>query len=213
MSGQMRKVVPVVAALFLAAAFISPAFGQGRLSLFVKGNFVSSSGSAADYVAGENDFPICEAHQNMGVGIGYEIGRSRVFGGIEIHYNLSGKAALVDPSDNDRVEIDTYTSLSGLAVLGVNVLQLSRVRLYVQAGVGANVLLGTEVKTYSSTLGYDTEINPPDRKIPLTGFGGVGIDLAMTSGLSARLGFRYQHVATEQPQGMFVVVAGLKIGR
>ena len=182
-----------------------------ELILFGKGNFVRSAGSKSDYIEGKNDFPIMSAHQTYGFGFGLTSYTNEIFFmGIEVHYNLKGKAVLTDPSDNDTVEIDTYKNLSGFLTLGFNLIRSDFLRFFMVGGGGVYYPLNATRKTYISKLGYETIIEPFENKYHLSGFGGIGITLSFSESIGFILCGRYTYIAIkEQPETMIEAITGL----
>lgn len=204
------KIVRIIILIFVFQAFLSvSAYAENKFYFFGKGNFVNSIGTESDYQAGENDFPIMSSHQNYGFGLGFTSGSGIVFYGVEVNFNLNGKTTLKDPSDDDTVEIDTYKYASGFLLLGFNIIRSSSIKIYINGGGGVSYALDAKTQTYTSQLGYETQIDPPEKKYPLSGFGGVGLEIyfSQTSGLF--LGGRYQYIAFDEPQTMFIALAGI----
>ena len=80
------KLISILGCLILLSAL---AYGDSHFYVFGKGNFIGSSGSADDYLEGENEFPLVASYKNFGAGLGLTFGRV-VFAGFEGHYNFSG---------------------------------------------------------------------------------------------------------------------------
>ncbi len=182
------------------------AYGDSQFSVF--GKFNAVPGHEGTYEEGVNDFPIVSGYQNYGLGLGLTFGKI-IFAGIEGHYNLSGKAILTDPSDNDTVQVDTYRCASGFFTLGVNLMRSQTVRLYINGGGGIRYNLDAEVKTYTSELGFETLIDPPEKKFLTEAFGGVGVEIYFSPKSGVVLNGRYSYVNLESPQSSFVVLAGI----
>jgi hypothetical protein len=182
------------------------AYGDSQISVF--GKFNAVPGYEGTYEEGVNDFPIVSDYQNYGLGLGLTFGKT-IFAGIEGHYNFNGKAILTDPSDGDTVQVDTYRYASGFFTLGVNLMRSRTVRLYINGGGGIRYNLDSEIKTYTSELGYETEIDPPEKKYLTEAFGGVGVELYFSPSSGVVLNGRYSYVNFESPQTYFVVLAGV----
>lgn len=195
----------VLGLILLNAVF---AYSQTNLFLFWKGNLVQSSGTEDDYKPGENDFPIASSYRTHGFGLGVAFDYGPAFLGIEAHYNLSGKTILTDPSDNDTVQIDTYKSVLGFFFVGFNILRNDTMRFYLSVGGGVSYALDAEKKIYTSENGFETEIEVPDKKYPLAGFGGVGIELYLSSSIGLFINGRYQYIALDDPQKSVSALAG-----
>ena len=65
-------------------------------------------GSEDEYVMGENDFPVTPAHTPLGFGADFAYSFTKNIAiALEARYILSSEVALIDPSDQDTVEINT----------------------------------------------------------------------------------------------------------
>ncbi len=201
------KVLCIVFGIVLIAG---SAFGDSRFSVFGKVNFIAATGVDSDYEVGVNEFPLVSAYQNLGIGFGLTFGKN-LFAGIEAHYNLSGKVTLTDPNpvDPDTVEVDTYKYASGLFIVGFNLVNNQRVRVYLNGGGGIRYNLEDEIKSYVSENGYLTEVDPPDKRFILEGFGGAGLELYLSRNTGILLSGRYVYIALEESQKAMVVLAGV----
>lgn len=205
MAMRLLKVIGIVFGVVLMA---SSAFSDSRFSVFGKVNFIAATGLESDYEVGVNEFPFVSAYQNLGIGFGLTFGET-FFAGIEGHYNFSGKVTLTGPPiDPDTVEVDTYKYASGLFIAGFNLVNNQRVRLYLNGGAGVRYNLENEIKSYVSENGYLTEVDPPDKRFILEGFGGAGLEVYLSRNSGILLSGRYVYVALEEPQKAMVVIAG-----
>ncbi|MCP2604630.1 hypothetical protein NLC29_00545 [Candidatus Aminicenantes bacterium AH-873-B07] len=197
--------------IFILIFTSNRAFAETNFYLFGKGNFVNSAGTEADYKEGENDFPIMSAHQTYGGGFGLSFSPKGIFLiGIEAHYNLNGKATLTDPSDNDTVEIDTYKNVSGFLTLGFNLVKSKLLSFFINGGGGIYYSLDATERIYTSRLGFETIIEPPEKRYHFAGFGGAGIILSFSESVGLLLCGRYTYIAIkEQPETMIEALAGL----
>jgi len=199
------KLISILGCLVLLSTL---AYGDSHFYVFGKGNFIGSSGSSDDYLEGVNEFPLVSAYKNFGVGFGLTFGKV-VFAGFEGHYNLSGKAKLTDPSDDDTLDINTYRYASGLFTLGVNIMRNQTVRLFINGGGGVRYNLNAERQTYTSELGFGVEIEPPEKEFLLEAFGGLGFELYISQSTGLFFNGRYSYVDFEDAQMAVVVLAGL----
>ncbi len=207
----MKLIRGLVLVLIFLILNSDSAFGKSRLYLFGLGNFMRDAGGESDYEAGTNDFPISSSHQTFGFGAGFSKDFGHFFLGPQISYNLNGTTILTDPSDNDTVNINTYRFASLFFTLGFNLVNSDLLRLYINGGGGVSYTLNTDSRTYTSQMGYETQISPPDRKFPLSVFGGTGLDFKISSNLSIIMSGRYQYIEFKQPQTMIIVLAGIAI--
>lgn len=199
------KVISILGCLVLLSTL---AYGDSHFYVFGKGNFIGSLGSRDDYLEGENEFPLVSAYKNYGAGFGLSFGKL-VFVGFEGHYNLSGKATLTDPTDDDTLEVNTYKYVSGMFTLGVNLVRNNALRLYINGGGGVRYNLDAETQTYISELGFGVEIEPPEKKYLLEAFGGAGLELYVSQSTGLFFNGRYSYVDFDDPQMAIVVLAGL----
>ena len=207
----MKLIRGLVLVLIFLILNSGSAFGESRLYLFGMGNFIREAGGESDYEAGTNDFPISSSHQTFGFGAGFSKDFGHFFLGPEISYNLNGTTTLTDPSDNDSVNINTYKFASLFFNLGFNLVNSDLLRLYINGGGGVSYTLNTDSRTYISQMGYETQIFPPDRKFPLSIFGGTGLDFKISPNLNIIMSGRYQYIGFKQPQTMIIVLAGIAI--
>jgi hypothetical protein len=163
---------------------------------------------STDYEPGVYDFPQSESYTIPGFGLGFRSGR-RVYFGLEGHFNMKGKMTLADPSDNDRVEIDTYPSITGLLILGIRVINSRMFRVFLEGGVGASFATSLESRTYTSVLGIETRIELPEETSPFVYFGGAGIVINLSRTTGIFMNTRYRVTNADQKQTALVAGAGL----
>ncbi|MBD3414942.1 MAG: hypothetical protein GF421_10990 [Candidatus Aminicenantes bacterium] len=200
-----KSTVMILLVLFLT----NTGAGSTELYLFGKGQFIGKTGSESDYKEGENDFPAASPFSILGFGFGLTTGIYPAFFGIEAHYNLSGTTTLTDPSDNDTVKINTYRYASGFVVFGIHVLKSRRMSLFMNTGAGISTASNAELRTYTSEYGYETEIEPPEKKYPLTAFAGLGLKMKFRSFFGLLINTRYQYMDQKEPQSAFCITAGI----
>jgi hypothetical protein len=204
----MMKTIKAIFICVCVVLVSTQAYSDSQFFVFGKGNFFAASGTDSDYEVGVNEFPVASAYQNYGAGFGLTFGKI-IFAGIEGHYNLSGKVTLTDTSDDDTVEVNTYKYASGIFTLGVNVVRSRSIRLYINGGGGVRYNLDSESQTYFSEYGYETMIDPPEKKYLLEAFGGVGIELYLSQSSGLLFSGRYSYVDLDDPQTSFIVLVGI----
>ena len=123
--------------------------------------------------------------------------------------HFGGTAILTDTSDHDTVKVNTYNYASGFLMLGVDFLKNQKISLLINTGIGLSYALNPEMKTYVSEYGYETEIEPPEKKYFLTAFAGLGLKIYLNPVLGVLLNTRYQFIDQEEPQSAFCVSAGI----
>lgn len=203
------RFLKVVLALMLLILSTIIVHADVDLHLFLKGNFVNSWGTEADYVPGENDFPLVSSYQTYGVGLGMICHYRFSFFGLELHYNLQGKTTLTDSSDDDKLEIDTYKYASGILTIGVNLIRNQDFRVYALGGGGVSYAVDAKTKIYTSKYGFEAEISPQEKKYPLTGVFGLGFDMYPVSFMGIFFSGRYQYIAFDEPQKAYITQGGL----
>lgn len=203
------KLLKVFILIFLFFISVNIGLGQTDFYLFAKGNFMGATGSEQDYKEGENDFPLASSFNTLGFGMGLTTSIHPVFFGLEAHYNLGGTTILTDTSDNDTVKINTYEYVSGFFLFGIHLFQSHKFCLFVNTGTGMSYAVNAEMDRYVSEYGYETEIEPPERKFPLSVFGGIGLKIYFTPALGIIMNSRYQYIDQDQPQSSFCITAGM----
>jgi hypothetical protein len=199
---------PIKTLLVIVCLFGLATWGYGATSvyLFGKGNFnMAYSGT---YEEGVNDFSDTNAYQTFGGGFGFVSG-ARSFFGLEVHYNMAGTATLVDPSDDDTVDIDTYQYILGFLTFGFPVVDNPTLKLYIQAGGGGGYALSAEEKTYTSAQGFETIIEVPEKKMPFGGFAGLTVNVGLGPGMYLMASGRYQMLVAEETMSSIVVLGGI----
>ena len=192
--------------LFLSMAGLSAAGTE--VYLFGRMTLGRPIGDSTDYEPGVYDFPQSESYTIPGFGLGFRSGRT-VYFGLEGHFNMKGKMTLVDPSDNDRVEIDTYPSITGLLVLGIRVINNRMLLVFLEGGGGVSFATSVKSRAYTSELGVETRIEPPEETSPFVYFGGAGIVLNLSRTTGLIINARYRFTNAEQKQTALVAGAGL----
>jgi hypothetical protein len=187
------KILRIILVSVLLMCLTSFAFSKSSLFLFGLGNFFQDV--EGTYEEGVNDFANTSSYQVYGFGLGIMSSSEKtVYTGVEVHYNLQGKVTLTDPSDDDTVEIDTYKNITGLLVLGINIVKSSVIRVFVNGGGGGKYMLSAEEQTFTSSLGYETIIEVPEKKFSLMAFGGGGVIFMFSESIGAFASGRYIHV-------------------
>ncbi|MCK5055303.1 MAG: hypothetical protein KAT34_01500 [Candidatus Aminicenantes bacterium] len=203
--------------IFLVVLLLTGVSYSADLTLFGAYHSFLSSGSAADYVVGENEFPITDSHGCFGLGLSFT---NRVSGslswGIEAGYNIGSTAVIRDPSDNDSVEIDTYQHILAFGTIGYRFLerliQGNKISCFVRTGAGIYYLPGTlSTDTYTTAHNYIIEIEPTDKRIGFAGFAGAGVEVTVYRNFGIVLSGRYLYIASQQKQSAIVGRFGLLI--
>jgi len=177
-------------AWFLLAAVVSAVFAAEKpsfvLSLSGGVNHFFPFGSAGDYQAGTNDFPVTPAHNPPLAGLAFGRTAGRWTFEFETRWTGESRAVLNDPSDGDSIEIKT-TSHAAAALNVVFRIGSGRVRPFLCAGGGVDFVLA-RAASYTTNHGFTIEIPAPEMKDRFDPevHGGGGFEIAV----SAVLGFR-----------------------
>lgn len=188
------RVIRIGWILLLAAGLARPAIGQDQrimFSFFGGLNKVMEYGSVDDYILGENDFPVTPSHTPACFGAAFGIS---LFGGLGLEvdgrYFSGSQVVLEDPSDGDRLTLDTTKHVSLTANL-IFRMGSGRLQPYLLAGAGIDSLSGAEEQTLISENGYEITLIPPADTTDWIFNAGGGLTYWMTSRLGLRLDLRY----------------------
>ena len=187
-----RKQILILFLGILSFLFFTKATHAQKFQVSVFGglNHLFEYGSEDDYVLGENDFPVTPSHTsaNFGVAFAYFFTDNL---GLELdgRYTLSSKVTLLDPSDQDTVEIDTAKHYA-LTLNFIYRFLSDSFRPYIVAGGGIDKLL-TKEETYTSEYGYEIVLEAPEKTVDLVVNVGAGIQYFIKPNLGAKFDFRY----------------------
>jgi outer membrane protein W len=170
---------------------IQPALADKyQVSLFVGMNNVFEYGSEEDYVLGENDFPVTPTHAPLNFGAAFALYLNDYIAlELDWRYTLSSKVTLVDPSDQDEVDIDSSQHHTITLNFIYRFLQGS-VKPYVVLGGGLDKLLAKD-ETYTTTYGFEVDFLAPDKTIDPVANVGAGMLFSLSPNLGIRLDLRY----------------------
>jgi opacity protein-like surface antigen len=151
---------------------------------------VAETGSEADYILGENDFPVTPAHNSMGIGLTLDYALSeRVVLQIAGQSFFTSHVTLEDPSDKDTVEIEAAKHFS-ITANAVCRFAGKTIKPYLLAGIGVDTL-SAEDKTYTSAAGYEILFLAPEKKTDLLFNLGAGLQFHFSQTLGVLVGTRY----------------------
>ena len=171
-----------------------------QFSIFGGINHVFQYGSEENYVLGENDFPVTPSHTPgiLGASVAYFFSESF---GLEAdgRYTFSTKATLVDPSDQDTVEVDTSKHLS-LTLNLIYLLSAGNLKPYLVAGGGFDSV-SAEEKNYISEYGFEITVEPPESTTDALANFGAGLIYSISPSVGIRLDVRYVLIFAE-PQSV-----------
>ena len=142
---------------------------------------VQEMGNNADYVPGENDFPITPSHIEYGGGLGILFNFSELlFLQLTGEYLFGAEVDKVDPSDMESYTYRTYDNINLLASLLIKFGR--KTRFFVTAGGGMNILMPYKDKEETGSLGSIILIEAPDKKINPMALLGGGVIFKMGKG-------------------------------
>jgi outer membrane protein W len=167
-----------------------------QLSIFGGVNHIFQYGSEEDYVLGENDFPVTPSHTPalLGGSVAYFFTENL---GLEMdgRYTLTTGVTLVDPSDQDTVDVDTSKHFS----LSLNLIYQflsGNFRPYLVAGGGFDIV-SAEEKTYTSEYGFEITVEPPVSTTDALANIGAGLCYSVNEKIGIRLDVRYVLIFAE----------------
>jgi outer membrane protein W len=157
-------------------------------------NSVFKYGCVCDYELGVNDFPQTPAHTtgSFGLSVGYLLTGGL---GIELdgRYHSNTQLTLSDPSDGDRVTLDSSKHYSLTANLIYQFLG-SKFRPYLLAGAGFDTLTGVDEQTLTTEYGYTVTFYPPEKKTDFMANFGAGLIYYAFGSVGLRLDARYVYI-------------------
>jgi outer membrane protein W len=185
--------------LFIFTLALSLGFGQAKkfqISLFGGLNQVLEYGSEDEYLMGENDFPVTPSHTpfSFGTAFAYSLTKNIALE-LEVRFALSSQVTLVDPSDQDTVEVNTSSHISGTLNFLYHFLN-GRIRPYIVFGGGIDKILAKD-ETYTSDYGYEVKFIAPEKTIDPVAQAGGGIHYLLSQNAGARLDLRYELIFDE----------------
>ncbi len=167
-----------------------------QVSLFVGMNHVLQYGSEGDYILGENDFPVTPAHTPPNFGAAFAIYlKDNIALELGWRYTLSSKVTLVDPSDQDEVEIDSSKHHT-ITLNFIYRFLKGNVKPYLILGGGLDKILAKD-EFYTTKYGFEVDFLAPEKSIdPLANIG-AGIQLLASPNFGIRLDLRYVMIFAE----------------
>ncbi len=196
----MKKSIPF---LVIFAFVFSFGFGQQKkfqVSLYGGLSQVFKYGSEEEYIMGENDFPVTPAHTPLGLGaaLAYSLAKKMALQ-LEARYTLSSKVTLVDPSDQDTVEVNTSSHLAATLNF-IYHFSNGKMTPYLVFGVGIDSLLAKD-EAYISEYGYEVELLVPEKAIDPVVQAGGGILYFLSPDAGVKLELHYG-VIFEKPNSI-----------
>lgn len=161
-----------------------------QFSVFGGINHVFEYGSEDDFILGENHFPVTPAHTPPTFGASLTFFFSENLGlEMDWRYVFSSKVTLVDPSDQDTVEIDSSKHYSLILNLLYQFMS-GKFKPYVVAGGGFDNL-SAEDATYTSEYGFAITLEAPEKTLDAVANFGAGLNYFVSDNLGLKLDVRY----------------------
>jgi len=182
----------VVAILFFSLVGLADSAQAQKFQFSIFGgiNHIFQYGSEGNYVLGENDFPVTPSHTPAILGASFTYFFSGNLGlEADGRYTFSTKVALVDPSDQDTVEVDTSKHFS-LTLNLIYQFPAGNLKPYLVAGGGFDSV-STEEKTYISEYGFEIIVEPPESTTDALANFGAGLIYSVSHSVGIRLDVRY----------------------
>lgn len=201
-----KKRLVFVLVFGIAAGTVLGQTKKMQFSLFGGINPIFEYGSIEDYSLGENDFPVTPSHTPPYFGLAFSYFLTKnVKAELDWRYVFSSEVNLLDPSDDDSLEIDTskqhFVSLNVLYQFMPN-----KFRPYVLVGCGLNKVLA-EAGTFVSEYGYEIELSIPDKTTAFFAQIGGGIDFLLSSSFGLLADVRFVYLFTK-PDNIISLFAG-----
>jgi len=167
-----------------------------QISLFVGMNHVFQYGSEGDYVLGGNDFPVTPAHTPPNLGASFALFlKDNIALELDWRYTLSSKLTLVDPSDQDEVEIDSSKRYTITLNFIYQFLQ-GNVKPYIVLGGGLDKILAKD-QTYMTEYGFEVDFLAPAKTIDPIANIGAGVQFFVRPNIGIRFDLKYVMIFTE----------------
>jgi hypothetical protein len=186
------KIRPGIAGLVFFFWASSAAAADKSFSLGVFGGMqrFPAYGNAAEYIRGENDFPVTPAHAAGLAGFSFGRAAGPFLFELEARWTFPRAVVLTDPSDGDSVSVSAAAHVS--AVLNALYSPFPGAwRPYVEAGGGVDAVLARS-ETVTTAYGYVIDrpaLRTADRFDPEAHLGG-GIIVSLGAALALRLDVR-----------------------
>jgi len=190
----MNALLRILCAFAVWGAFSASVSGQARrmeLSVLAGINSHFAYGTTADYVLGQNDFPVTPAHGPALLGLGCALRWGRFGIEFEGRYTFASSVILADPADGDTVDVKTLSHLAGTISLVYSPFA-GRLRPYLEAGGGLDVVFAKGA-SYTTRDGYVLDVPAPapkDRFDPEV-HAGAGLFVDFSRGFGLRFDGRY----------------------
>lgn len=179
--------------ILILAFFVNFGLGQQKrfqISVFGGMHHVFEYGSEEDYELGANDFPVTPVHHPIGFGAAFAFFFMKNLG-IELdgRYVLNSRVTLQDPSDMDKVEVDSSKHYS--MTLNIMFQFLERdLKPYIVVGGGIDKLLAKD-EILTSEYGYEITFIAPEKTTDPVIHVGTGFHYSFGKRIGLRMDIRY----------------------
>lgn len=180
--------------LIWSTLLIQPALAEKfHVSLFVGMNHVFEYGAEEDYALGENDFPVTPAHTPPNFGAAFALSiKDNIALELDWRFTLSSKVTLLDPSDQDEVEINSSKHHT-LTLNFIYRFLLGRIEPFLVVGGGLDKILAGD-KRHITKYGFEVDFLAPERTFdPMANFG-AGVRFFLRPNIAIRLDLRYMMI-------------------
>lgn len=190
----MKEILISFILLFIFSALPLAEEKNNQVSIIGGGILINESGDVSEYEPGFNDFPVTPAHKSGSLGVSYaRFLPSNIGLELDFKYNIGTRVTLIDPSDQERFDVDTCNNYS---FTGNIIYRISRKTLqpYVAGGMGINILRAYN-KEVTSSRGNIIIITPPEKTNNFTYNIGGGLIYSFKPSVGLRLDFRYMSIS------------------
>ena len=197
----MKEILISFILLFIFSALPLAEEKNNQVSIIGGGILINESGDVSEYEPGFNDFPVTPAHKSGSFGFSYARFLPRNIGlELDFKYNIGTRVTLIDPSDQERFDLDTCNNYS---FTGNLLYMISRKTLqpYLAGGVGINILRAYN-KEVTSSQGNIIIIKPPEKTNNFTYNIGGGLIYAFKPSIGLRLDLRYMSISNIDISGL-----------
>lgn len=208
----MKKSVLIIAIIIL---IVIPLVGEkynSKFSVFLRGGiqFIQEEGNISDYSPGLNHFPITPSHNNISIGMSFNIKLIKKLG-LELGANINkgSEITLVDPGDNDELRYKSLDQYNYFASLIYRFTQ-SRVVPYIALGGGLCYSKGDVERSVKTNYGYDVTLLEVEPTYSGSIRGSFGTLLYLFRGFAFRVEASYIYKFS-QNNPVFQIVAGFQI--
>jgi outer membrane protein W len=188
----MKKIPALI--LILVSVVVSSAAEDKKFQAALMGGWshIFQYGTTEQYEMGSNDFPVMPGHSSPCFGIAFQyLFVDRL--GIELEglYYFSSRVTLVDPWDQDNVQVSTAERFSVGANLKFYVIHGEKIGTYLIAGGGIDKMF-TKEREYTSANGYKVNLTAPPKSVDRFAGVGIGLEYNINPSFGLKMDTRYR---------------------